>query len=585
MRTQENTSQLQAITQRLAAAVVLIVCTNCALKVTANTGPNPQVYEYEETRNLVALVHDAAKLIETEGETAFDKFRVPDSRWRQEETYVFVLDPEGNMLVHPDQRMEGKNQMDLKDINGRPIIRGLIHAATALPDKPEGWYHYEWPVPGGLLPRWKSSYARLATAPSGKRYIVGSGLYNDRMERAFVVDMVHDAVGQIEKLGDAAFAQFHDPTGPFMAKDAYVFVIDPNGVELANPAFRNLEGRNLLDVKDTQGKYLVREMLDVARTKGSGWVDYMWPKPGESVSTQKSTYVSKASVGGKWLLVGSGVYLADAPQAVPATTQMSAAELMAHVRAGAAVLAERGEDAFPEFRQQGSKWFHDYTYFFVWTTDGTRIFHAADPTLEGRDASGVNDALGRPYGKMFLEVAASPSGEGWIHYMYPEPGGIFPIWKSVFVKRVSFPSGKQHLIGAGIYNMKMEKAFIEDVVNRASALIADHGESAFDRLRDKTGPFRFMDVYVFVDKPDGTNVVNPGQPGLEGKNIADLKDAKGKTPVREFIAAAMDKGSAWVEYYWYRPGYNTPSRKQTYVRKVESGQATYIVGSGLYLEE
>ena len=63
---------------------------------------------------------------------------------------------------------------------------------------------------------------------------------------------------------------------------------------LVNPAFPNLEGKNLLDAKDTQGKPLIRDMIKVADTSGSGWVDYMWPKPGESVSTQKSTYVSRA---------------------------------------------------------------------------------------------------------------------------------------------------------------------------------------------------------------------------------------------------------------------------------------------------
>ena len=149
-----------------------------------------QLYEHAETRDLVALVKDAAELVRAKGEAAFNEFRISGSRWRQGETYVFVLDPEGNMLVHPDPAMEGKNQLDLKDINGKPIIRGLIDAATALPDKPEGWYHYQWPVPGGLLPRWKSSYVRLVPVPSGKRYVVGSGMYNDRMERAFVVDAV-----------------------------------------------------------------------------------------------------------------------------------------------------------------------------------------------------------------------------------------------------------------------------------------------------------------------------------------------------------------------------------------------------------
>src|SRR5512143_1134495 len=103
-------------------------------------------YEHKETRELVALVKDATELVRANGETAFHDFRAPGSRWRQGETYIVVLDPKGNMLVHPDPELEGKNVIDLKDIHGKPIIRGLIDAATALPDKPEGWYHYQWPV-------------------------------------------------------------------------------------------------------------------------------------------------------------------------------------------------------------------------------------------------------------------------------------------------------------------------------------------------------------------------------------------------------------------------------------------------------
>ena len=350
-------------------------------------------YQYKETRELVALVKDAAELVRTKGEAAFTDFHLSGSRWRQGETYIFVLDPKGNMLVHPNPAMEGKNELDLKDINGKPIIRGLIGAATTLPSKPEGWYHYQWPVPGGLLPRWKSTYVRLVTAPSGKSYVVAAGIYNDRMERAFVVDVVKDAVGRIEKDGRAAFQLFHDPTGPFLAKNAYIFVFDTTGVDLVNPAFPNLEGRNLLDLKDTQGKQLIREMFDVVKTSGSGWVDYMWPKPGESVSTQKSAYVSKAKIGDQWVLVGCGVYLAGAPKAVQVAKKMTAPELMALVREGAAVFEKQGEKAYPEFRKKGSKWFRDDTYFFVWTMDGTRIFHAADPASEGQNVSGIKDVL------------------------------------------------------------------------------------------------------------------------------------------------------------------------------------------------
>ncbi len=536
------------------------------------------------TEELVALVKDAAHLVRTKGEAAFSDFRLSGSRWREGEAYIFVLDPQGNMLVHPDPALEGKNQMELKDVNGKPIIRGLIGAATTLLNKPEGWYHYQWPVPGGLLPRWKSSYVRLVATPSGKSYVVGSGVYDDRMERSFVVDAVTAAIGQIEKNGKAAFPLFHDATGPFIAKDAYIFVIDMAGVDLVNPAFPNLEGRNLMDLKDTQGKQLIREMFKVVQTGGAGWVDYMWPKPGESVSTQKSAYVSRAKMGDDWVLVGCGVYLADAPMAIPRLKKMSASELIALVREAATLLEKEGEKVYPEFRKKGSKWFHDDTYFFVWAANGIRTLHAANPALEGEDASNATDILGRPYGKMVLDAAGSPANEGWVHYMYPEPGDIFPTWKSVFVKRATFPSGKQHVVGCAIYNMQMDKAFIEDLVNRAATLIAEQGRKAFSQLRDKRGPFVFMDTSLFVDSPDGTELMNPAFPSLEGKNLIDLKDLTGKAVVQDEIAAAMKAGSAWVDLYWYKPGHNTSARKQTYVRKVQSGQDVYIVGAGVYME-
>ncbi len=570
---------------RLAVVAVLTVFGAFRSKAQPGSVPADQSYAQEETRQLTALVKEATDLVYAKGEAAFSDFRVSGSRWRRGETYIFVLAPGGNMLVHPDPDIEGKNELNLKDINGKPIIQGLIDAAMALPAKPEGWYHYEWPVPGGLLPRWKSTYVRLVTAPSGKSYVVGSGVYNDRMERAFVIDMVQDAAGQLEKKGRAALQLFHDPTGPFLAKDAYIFVYDMNGTNLALPAFPNLEGRNLMDFRDTQGKHAIREMFDVVKARGSGWVDYMWPKPGESVSTEKSSFVTKAKLGDEWVMLGSGVYLADAPKAIQVGKKMSAPELMTLVREGTAVLEKQGEKAYPEFRKKGSKWFRDDTYFFVWAMDGTLVFHAAEPGIEGRNDSGIEDVLGRPFGRRFLEVAASAAGEGWNHYMYPEPGGIFPTWKSTFVKRVTFPSGKQYLVGCGIYNMQMDKAFIEDVVDRAATLVSDHGKEAFPQLRDKTGPFVFMDTYVFVDAPDGTELVNAAQPSLEGKNVIDLRDVKGKAVTRDYIAAAMRDGTAWVDYYWYKPGHNTPARKQAYVKKVKFGQDTYIIGSGFYIED
>jgi signal transduction histidine kinase len=258
--------------------------------------------------------------------------------------------------------------------------------------------------------------------------------------------------------------------------------------------------------------------------------------------------------------------------------------LITLVREGAAVFQEHGEKAFTEFRRKGSRWFRDDTYFFVWTMEGVRAFHAPNPEIESENASGMLDVLGRPIGKMILDVGSSATGEGWVHYMYPEPNNLYPVWKSTFVKRVTFPSGKQYIIGCGIYNMEMDKIFIEDVVNRAATLVAERGTKAFGLLRDKTGPFLFMDTYVFVESPEGVELVNPAQPSLEGKNLITMRDLRGKALVHDEVAAAMTEGHAWIEGYWYKPGDNTLARKQTFLRRVDVGRETFIVGSGLYTE-
>ncbi len=535
--------------------------------------------------DIISLVSDAAERIRIKGEAAFDEFRMEGSRWRKGDTYIFVLDPSGNMLVHADPQMEGKNQLALEDINGKPIIRGLLGAVTNLPDKREGWYHYQWPVPGGLLPRWKSSYVRLVHSPTGKTFIVGCGVYNDRMEREFVVDLVKEAVGQIEKFESASFRLFHDPKGPFIAKDAYIFVINEQGVDLVNPGFPNLEGRNIMDLRDTRGKFLIREMFRVVESRGAGWVDYMWPKPGEGVSTQKSTYVTRAKMGNQTVLVGCGVYLADAPKEPALIKKMNASELIALVREAAGIFEKSGEKAFPQFRTKGSKWFRDDTYFFVWNMEGIRVFHAAEPAGEGQDVKSLKDIHDRPIGYMILDAASTGAKEGWVHYMYPEPGDIFPTWKSTFVKGVTFPDGKPYLIGCGIYQMEINKSFVEDVVDRAARLVAKQGKQAFPQLRDKKGPFVFMDTYVFVQDLQGTELVNAAQPSLEGRNLLDLKDLRGKEVVKEQLAALKTAESAWLDCYWFKPGDNLPALKRTYLRKVRFGPETYVVGSGIYIQD
>lgn len=111
-----------------------------------------------------------------------------------------------------------------------------------------------------------------------------------------------------EKGLDAAVKEISDKGGKFVWKDTYVFLMDLDGKMLAHPMSPALVGQNMLEKTDKaeKGKFLFKEFVQVAKTKGEGWVDYMWPKPGAQTPSKKISYIYR--VPGKDLLVGAGIY-------------------------------------------------------------------------------------------------------------------------------------------------------------------------------------------------------------------------------------------------------------------------------------
>lgn len=109
--------------------------------------------------------------------------------------------------------------------------------------------------------------------------------------------------------GRAAFDVLRDKAGGFTFLDAYVFVMSFGGKMLVHPASPELEGRDVLGVRDPEGIYPGREMLALLETADAGWVEYFWPRPGAREPVFKETYVRKVEVDGEPLVVAAGVYV------------------------------------------------------------------------------------------------------------------------------------------------------------------------------------------------------------------------------------------------------------------------------------
>ena len=92
--------------------------------------------------------------------------------------------------------------------------------------------------------------------------------------------------------------------------DGYFFVFDFAGNNLLYPRQPQLQGQNLLALRDRHGGYPIRKLLEQARS-GGGYVEYEWARPSTGQTEPKLGYVEPIA-GWEWM-IGTGTYV-DEPQ-------------------------------------------------------------------------------------------------------------------------------------------------------------------------------------------------------------------------------------------------------------------------------
>ena len=122
------------------------------------------------------------------------------------------------------------------------------------------------------------------------------------------VAMVKKGVAYLKENGkEKAFAAFSDPKGQFVKGELYLFVYGANGdgINLAHGSNPKLIGKTLIDMKDSDGLSIIRDMTAIANSaEGKGWYKYKWPNAVTKAVEAKQSYVEK--VGDVW--IGCGIY-------------------------------------------------------------------------------------------------------------------------------------------------------------------------------------------------------------------------------------------------------------------------------------
>ncbi|MGZ5036733.1 MAG: cache domain-containing protein [Usitatibacter sp.] len=153
------------------------------------------------------------------------------------------------------------------------------------------------------------SIVSIALAAFVMTFCAPHALAQDKAKKGTAAEataMVQKAIAHIKKVGrEKAFADFDNKTGPFVDRDLYVVVYDMKGKVLAHGANEKMIGKDVIELRDSDGKYFVKERVEMmSKPDAKGWQDYKFMNPVSRAIEPKSMYLQRYED----LIVGCGIY-------------------------------------------------------------------------------------------------------------------------------------------------------------------------------------------------------------------------------------------------------------------------------------
>ncbi|RFP17779.1 hypothetical protein D0T25_13605 [Duganella sp. BJB488] len=124
--------------------------------------------------------------------------------------------------------------------------------------------------------------------------------------RTAATELAEKAVAAIQKVGvEQACKQFADPKAGYIQGDVYVVVQDMQCKMVCHPLLPKMNGKDMTELKDSNGKYFTQEMKKIAQSGKPGWVDYVWPNPTSKALEPKSAFIQRVD---EKYMVSVGIY-------------------------------------------------------------------------------------------------------------------------------------------------------------------------------------------------------------------------------------------------------------------------------------
>jgi len=464
------------------------------------------------------------------------------------ELYLLLADVNGTLLAHGnDLELVWQNIADLKDDFGVKIFEKMITTTK----KGGGWFSYQW------RNATKVTYVK-EIIKDNKAYVIGAGYYPQSKADA-VANLVKSASAFFNEYikkgssGAEAFSNFSYPLGQFISGDLYLYALDFKGTIMAQGDRPGLIGQNSWDYKDSQGKFVNREIVRALKqTSGGIWIEY------ESKNQNKRAYAEKvADKDGREFFIACGYY----PDADRKVAQDLVSRGYQYMKLHG---AEQASTAFSDKRTP--KFIEGDIYITVYDMKGIVRGDGENEENIGKNHYDLQDDDGMYIVKEYIRQAKD--GGGWINSKQKNS------FKSTYVTLVDM-GAESFVIASGLYPLSKHDTMQLLAKSAVGYLQTVSDVDAFRAFVDRKGKFLRGDLEIFVFNQQGICKAFGDKKELIHNNLFNLKDDTGKPYVKQFINTAKS-GPGLINYTL-----NNVERV-AYVEQVKKDNETYVVGSAYY---
>jgi signal transduction histidine kinase len=398
---------------------------------------------------------------------------------------------------------------------------------------------------------------------------------------------------------EKALAAFNDPQGQFVHDGLYIFAEAYDGTALAEPLQLDLIGTNILDMKDSFGVPLVRNLGQTARY-GMGYVSYQYPNPARNYTVEPKLSVV-ADVDGTYY-VGAGMYESTGmvfPSVVlnPAATIHTKDELVAFTQSAVDYARKNGrEKALATFNDPKGQFVQGEMVVMAFDYNGTNL--ANPPYAPELSKYHIN-----------LINYHDPDGVGTIREMRnlaQEGGGIsYTVTrvsvhgKDIYLPKIDYaepvddtywlfsgitdPDYAQLRTGnvTGIMIRNHTRADLYALTDRAVTYAKENGkDKTLTEINNPEGRFVNGDLFVWAETSDGTILADPYWKTAIGKNYLNYTDPYGaKTTIVAINTVRDGTGFSHAMFPDTATSGNKTVPKLVFMKAVDD---SWWIGSGIY---